>query len=236
MRWSGASGGQGGGQVASQFLGGPAAWGEEQDGAKIGAQRVADEARPAGAGVGRGLVGQGFQVDFFEGDGAFRVGDERGVAPDASQPGDDILGIGDAAAEEEELCFRRRQGESELVVHAADGVGDHLVFVDDQKTRPAALEKLALLRFQGGDDHLCVEFGGEVAGGNAHVPAPSMPLREFVVGERTGGHGEDGLAFQGRKEELEDVGFPRAGGGVNDDVPALAQRAHGVLLPEVGND
>jgi hypothetical protein len=76
-----------------------------------------------------------------------------------------------------------------------------------------------------------------VAGRDADVPAARFPLAPFVVGQRAGGHGEDGLpasrCVAALDVELENARLARAGGRVDDHVRPAAQRAHGVLLPEI---
>ena len=82
-----------------------------------------------------------------------------------------------------------------------------------------------------------LEILRQVAGGDADVPAARAPFGEFVVGQRAGRHGVDGLAavLALVGPELEDQRLARAGGRLHDDVLALAQGGHGLLLPEVGH-
>ncbi|MEY2598769.1 MAG: hypothetical protein RLZZ142_1028, partial [Verrucomicrobiota bacterium] len=222
-----------GGQLEGKGLGGLASRGEEKDGAEVGAQGVGDGPWPPSAeGGGRG-VGEVLELDFLERHGAFGVGDEFRVASDAFEPGDDVLGVGDGAAEEEKLRFWRGHGDGLLVVDAADGVGDHLVFVDDEQSGAASGEEADALGFEGGDEDGAVEGLAQVACGDADLPSPFAPLGEFVIGERAGGDGEDGLPFKGGVEEFEDEGFAGTGGRVNHDIASLAQGLDGALLPEV---
>ncbi len=162
--------------------------------------------------------------------------DEDGIAPNPLQPRDNILGIADAAAEQQELRLRRRQREREFVMHAAHGVADHLVFIHHQQLRAVPAEEARPLRLKRGDDDLGIEIEREVAGRDAHIPAARAPLREFIVRERAGGDSEDGLPFQARVEQLEDVSFARTSRRLHDHVLPLLQGAHRFLLPKIGDD
>ena len=162
--------------------------------------------------------------------------DEHGIASDPLQPSDDVLRISHAAAEQEQLRLRRREREGEFVMHAAHRVGDHLIFVDHEKLRAIAPKEPRALRFQRRDDHLGVEIQGEIARGDADVPAARTPFREFVVRERARRDGEDRLPFQRRVEQLEDVGLARAGRRLDHDILARLQGAHRFLLPEIRDD
>ena len=87
-------------------------------------------------------------VDFFQRNGAFFVADEHGLASEAFQPFDDLLRIGHAAAEEEELRAGRRQREGQFVIQAPVRVAQHLVFVHHQQGRAVAADEAVLLGFQ----------------------------------------------------------------------------------------
>jgi len=227
---------EGGGEFAGEFLGGAAAGGEDEEGAEVGHEGAGDEAGPEAADGGGDAVGEGFEFDFLLGDGAVGVVDEDGVAANAAEPLDGFIGVGDAAAEEEKLGGGFGEGEDEFVVHAADGVAEHLVFVHDEEVGAFGAEEAAFLGFEGGDDDGGVEVVGDVAGGDADVPAGGAPFVEFVVGEGAGGDGEDGVAAAALlHEELEDEGFAGAGGSVDDDIPPRLEMTHRLLLPEVGN-
>ena len=130
---------------------------------------------------------------------------------------------------------RRRERERQLVMHAAHRIGDHLIFVDDEKLRPVAPQKTRALSFQGGDENLRAEIQRQIAGRDADIPAARAPFREFVIGQRARRHRENGLPFQRRIKQLEDVGLPRTGRRLDDDVFPIAQRPDGLLLPEIGD-
>ena len=93
------------------------------------------------------------------------------------------------------------------------------------------------LGFQRGHQHRGVEVLGQVAGGDADVPATGPPLRQFVIGQGAGGHGVDrltpGLALIG--PQFEDQGLAGPGGGLDDDILAFPQGGDGGLLPQVGH-
>ena len=162
--------------------------------------------------------------------------DQDGIAADAPEPGDDVVRILHAATEQEQLRFRRSKSEREFVVHAANGIGDHLVFVDDEQLRAVAAKETGPLRFQSRDENFRAEIDRQVAGGNADIPAAGAPFRQFVVRESARRDGENRLPFQRRIKQLEDVSLARTGGRLDDDVFPIAKRAHGVLLPEIGDD
>ena len=147
------------------------------------------------------------------------------------------VGIGDAAAEEEKLGLGWGEGEGKFIVKPAVGVADHLVFVNNEQGGSIALDEAVFLRLQRGDENGGVEIFGEVASGDADVPAASAPLGEFVIGKGAGGDGVDGLAaiFTAIGPKLENERLARAGGRLDDDVLSIAQRADGLLLPEIGN-
>jgi hypothetical protein len=165
------------------------------------------------------------------------VADENRFAAKAGEPFDDVVGIGDAAAEEEELGLRRREGESEFVIEAAVGVPDHLIFIHDEEGGAIALDEAVLLGLESGYKDGGGKIFGEVAGGDADIPAAGAPFGEFVISEGAGGDGVDGLAaiFAGVGPEFKNQSFAGAGGGLDDDVFALAEGGDGLLLPKVRN-
>ena len=115
-------------------------------------------------------------VDFFQGNGAFFVMNEHGPAAQALQPMNDLLGIGHAAAEKEELGAGRGQGEGQFVIQAAVLVAQHLVFIHDEEGRAVAADEAVLLRFQRGDEHRGGKVFAQIAGGDADVPAARAPF------------------------------------------------------------
>ena len=82
-----------------------------------------------------------------------------------------------------------------------------------------------------------LRFSARVPRRDAHVPAARAPFRQFVIRQRAGGHGVNGLAAISSLvgPELEDESFAGAGRRVNDDVLGIAQGGDGLLLPKVGN-
>ena len=233
--------GIGRGQLPGEFVGhgfgGLAARGEDQDRPQVFGQRLGDEPGPVTADFAGDMVAQAVGMDLVERHGAFIVADQNGLAAKPLQPFDDILRIADAAAEQEQLRLRRRQGHGELVIQAAVEVAEHLVLVHDQQGGAVALDEAVLLRLQRGDQHGGAEVFRQVARGDADVPAARAPFGELVVGQRAGRHRVDGLpailALVG--PELEDQRLARPGRRLDDHVLALAQGADGLLLPEVGD-
>ncbi len=129
--------------------------------------------------------------------------------------------------------------EGEFVVQTAAGVGEHLVFVDDESARSIAGEDPFALGLEGGDEDGRAGVFRDVAGGDPDVPAAAAPFGPFVVGEGAGGNRVDSLATASGGSrvdvEFEDAGFARPGGGVNENVVTGGERADGPLLPEIGN-
>ncbi len=141
------------------------------------------EAGPV-ASDGVGDAGEIFLRDLVEGDGAVGDADDLSRATEALEPIGDGCGVADAAAEEEELrAVGGREGEGEFVVEAAAGVGEHLVFVDDEGAWGVAGKDALALGFEGGDEDGGTGVLGKIAGGDADVPAAALPLGPFVVGE-----------------------------------------------------
>ena len=70
---------------------------------------------------------------------------------------------------------------------------------------PRPWSSAAALGFERGDDHTGVGPFVDIARADAHVPAGGAPFGELVVGQRTGGHGENGVALERGVEQLEDV-------------------------------
>jgi len=221
------------GDVAGDFLGFLAMRREDEDGAEIVAQRTGDAARPvAGDGLGD-IPRERIDFNFVEGDGALALLDEGDVATavEPFEPVADRAGIGDAAAEEEELRRGRHGEDGALVVIAAHGIAEPLVLVDDVERGAVG----CLLGLERGDHERSVGSVGEVAGGDADVPALAGPLGEFVVGQRAGRDSKDDLAGTAALLEvlLEDESLARAGWGLDNDVVARCERADGLPLPRV---
>ena len=229
------------GKIAGEFgghgFGGLAAGREDKNGAEVFGEAFGDEARPVALDFAGDVEIEVVGVKFFERDGTMFVPDKNGATAEASEPFNDGIGIGNAATKEEKLGLGRGEGESEFVVKAAVGVADHLVFVNDEEGGAVALDEAIFLSFEGGDEDGGVEIFGEVAGGDADVPAASAPLGEFVIGEGAGGDGVNRLAaiFAAVGPKLEDERLARAGGGLHDDILAGTQRGDGLLLPKVRN-
>ena len=227
------------GQIAGKFgghgFGGLAARGKDQNGTEIFGERFGGEPRPVTANFARHMEVQIVRVHFLQRHRAMVVADQNGGAAQAVQPFDHVLRIGHAAAEQQKLGLRRSESEGKFVIKSAVGVADHLVFVHDEQGGAVALDEAVLLRLQRGDENRGVQVFRKVAGGDADIPAAGAPFRQFVIGERAGGNGVDGLAavFAAVGPKLKNQGLARAGGSLDDDVLAFAQSGDGLLLPEV---
>ena len=230
------------GQLAHQFrrhlLGRLPARGEDEDRPQILGQRLGHRARPIAAHLGGQMIADLAGVDFVQRHGPLVMPDRHRIAAQAPEPFHHVLRIADAAAEQEQLGVGRRQRNGDLVVQPALRVGDHLVFVDDQQRRAFAADEPVFLGLERGDEHGRGKVLGQVAGGDADIPAARPPLGQLVVGQGPRRHGVDCLparpALVG--PDLENEGLARARRCLHDDVPALAQGADGLLLPEVGDD
>ena len=214
---------------------GAALRGEDEDGSEILGEGLGHEARPVALDLGGDEVVQAVAVDLLQWHGPFPMSDEHGTPAEAREPFHDVFGVGHAAAEQEELRLRRRERDGQLVVQAAIGVPDHLILVDHEQRGAVAADEPVLLRLQRGDDDGGFEILGEVSRGDADVPTTRAPFGELVIGQRAGGDGVDGLAavLAVVRPQLKHEGLARAGGSMDDDVLSIAQRGHGLLLPEV---
>jgi hypothetical protein len=93
------------------------------------------------------------------------VADDFDAAAETLEPSGDVVGVGDGAGEEEELELGRGGEEGALVVIAAGGIGEPVVFVDDEEVERWEIGRargsdLGMDRFEGGDDE----------GGDANEP------------------------------------------------------------------
>ncbi len=179
------------------------------------------------------MVAQAVDVDLFQGDGAKIGADEDGISSQAPEPLYEILGIGDAAAEEKQLGLGPGERHAQLVVETTIGVGEHLVFVDDQQSRSFSPEQAVLLGFECCDQNRGVQIFGEVAGGDAGIPAARAPLGQLVVRKGTSRDGVNGLAaiFALVGPKLENECFTGAGRCLDNNVFAGAESGDGFLLP-----
>ena len=230
--------GEFGGEFAGDGFGFFAARGEDEEGGEVGEEDGGGELGPVAVEVSGHALGEGDIGDVFEGNRAVFGDHDLGRATEVAEPGGDVFGVGDGTAEQEESGVGWSEGDGAFVVAAARGVGDHLVFVDDQDGGAFTAYEALDLGFEGGDEDGSVDVFREIACGNADIPFGVFPFGVFVVGEGAGGDGVDGLAFEfevaGPMEELEDVGFARASGGTDDDVGAGAEVIDGLMLPEIG--
>ena len=161
-----------------------------------------------------------------------------GITAKPLKPGDHVLGIGHAAAEHEQLGLRRRHRDGQLVVQATAGIAEHLVFVNDQQLGTVAIDQSVFLSLKRGNDDRCVKVFGEVPGGDADVPATGTPLRKFVIGQGSGGHSVDRLAWVTALvgPQFEDERFARPGRCMYHHILSIAKMLHGLLLPKIRHD
>lgn len=229
------------GQVTRDFGGehfrGFAARRKDQHGTEVFCERLGNEARPVAANFTRQVPVQIVRLHLFQRHGANVVTDQFRHATETLKPFHDVLRIGDAAAEEEQLRLRRREGEGEFVVQPAILVADHLIFVHDQQRGAVAANESVLLRLQCGDKDGRFEIFREITGGDADVPAARAPFGELVIGEGARGHGVNRLAaiFPLVRPQLEDERLAGAGGRLHHHVAPVAQGRDRLLLPEVGH-
>ena len=107
------------GELGGHGFGGLPARGEDQDRPEVLRQRLGDEPRPVAADLAGHVVAEVVGIDLLERHGALVVADQDGLAAEPLQPFDDILRIAHAAAEQQQLRLRRRQGHGQLVIQAA---------------------------------------------------------------------------------------------------------------------
>ena len=134
--------------------------------------------------------------------------------------------------------MRRRHRDGQFVVQTAVGVAEHLVFVDDQQLGAVTVDQSVFLGLKRGNDDRCVKVFGEVTGGDADVPATGTPLREFVIGQGTGGHGVDRLAWVTALvgPQFEDERFARPGRCMHHHILSITKMLHRLLLPKIRHD
>ena len=113
-----------------------------------------------------------------------------------------------------------------------------MVLVDDEQGRSIASDKPVFLCFEGGDKNRGIQVLGQVAGGDADVPAPGSPFSQFVIGQRPRGYCVNSLTpiFAKLGPQFEDERLAGACGRMDDHVLARSQCRHGLLLPQVGDN
>ncbi len=124
--------GQLAGKIRSHALSRLPARGEDQHRSEVLGQRLCHQAGPVTSNLGRNVVVEVVRMDFFERHGALFVADKHCLASKPLEPFDHVLGIGHAAAEEQQLRLRRRESHCQLVVQAPIQVFHHLIFVHDE--------------------------------------------------------------------------------------------------------
>ena len=68
-------------------------------------------------------------VNFFERDGAMFVPNQSGFAANSMQPFDDVLRVGDAATQQQQLGLRRRKRDSEFALIQTQDRGSGVLLV-----------------------------------------------------------------------------------------------------------
>src|SRR5688572_28239642 len=97
------------------------------------------------------------------------------------KPFNDVLRVGDASAQHQQLGMRRSHRNRDLIIQPTVFVPEHLVFIDDEKTWPLTTNQSPLLGLEGGDDNRRVEVLREIACGDTNVPASRAPLGQLII-------------------------------------------------------
>jgi hypothetical protein len=176
-------------------------------------------------------------MDLLERDRPLFVADHDGLPAQSLEPFDDILRVGNAAAQEEQLRFSWSKSHGQFVIQATVSVTKHLIFVDHKQRRPASPDQMILLGLECRDHDRGVEVFCQITCGNAHIPAARAPFSEFVVGQRSRRNRINGLAtiLALIGPELENQGLAGASRSLDHDITSLAQRRDRLLLPQVGD-
>ncbi len=155
---------------------------ENQDRPQIFREGLGNEPRPVSPNLARHVIAQISRVYFLKRHWTKIMPDQDRFAAEPMQPFHDILRIGDAAAEQEQLGLGRRERDGQFVVQASVQIADHLVFIHDQERRTIALDEPMFLGLQRRDEHGRAQVLRQVAGGDADVPTTGAPFREFIIG------------------------------------------------------
>ena len=118
--------------LGGKRFGGAAARRKNQNRPKPLRQRLGGEPWPVAANLRRDVVVEHPGVHLLKRHRPVVVPNPFGVPAQTLKPSDNVLGIGHAAAEHQDLRFWRRHGDGQLVVETAIGVAEHLVLVDHQ--------------------------------------------------------------------------------------------------------
>src|ERR1043165_7332132 len=114
------------------------------------------------------MIVESVSAHFIERNRTMIGADKNSVTSNAVKPLHDVLRVGDASAKQKQLSTGRGEGEGQFVIQPTVRIGDHLVFVDDEKGGTIALDQAMLLSFQSGHDDGGVQIFCEVAGGDAY--------------------------------------------------------------------
>ena len=191
-------------QLAGELAGQPLSVGamrrEDQNRAKILTQRTRDALRPETLDAAGEAAHKVVHFDFLEGDGTVAVLHDGDAAANSLEPSGDVRGIGDRARKEQQLQIGRGREKDALVVVAPMGIGEPVIFVDDEEAERFGVSScpwggrgrvsigqrsrgdLDLNGFQGRYHHRGVWIHADIARDNADIPSAAAPLCELVVG------------------------------------------------------
>src|SRR5690625_6266482 len=148
------------------------------------------------------------------------------------KPFDEMVGISDTSAQDQEVWRGRQQSECQFIAETAHIVAEHLVYIGDKQSGTEPFEKLRFLRFESGDDDFCIEIFREISGGDSDIPAAFAPFEKFVICEGPCRHSENCLPVEaGFHQKFEDVGFPCTGRSMHDNIFTITEIQHCLLLP-----
>src|SRR5579862_9627718 len=133
-------------------------------------------------------------MDLFERYGPLIMTNVHSSSTQYLEPFYDILGVRHTSAQQQKLGLRRCQRDRQLVIQPSVQITQHLVFVNDQKSRTVALDEAAFLGLQSRYQDRRTEVLRQISCGNAYIPTTRSPFRKFVVGQSTSRHGINRLA------------------------------------------
>src|SRR5439155_25028193 len=107
------------GQLGGERFGGLAAGSENQDGSEVLGEGLCHQARPIAADFAGQMKVQIVRLNFLEGNRPLIVFDQDPFTTEPAKPLYQIVRIGHAAAEQEQLGRGRRERDGEFVVQAA---------------------------------------------------------------------------------------------------------------------
>ena len=230
--------GQLSGYVRGEFFGVGSSGSEEQHRPQPLGQGLGAQAWPVAADLRRQSPVEFVGEDLVQRHGTDGVFDHFDGTTQTAQPVGHLIRVGHRAAQKQQLRLRWSQCQGQFVVQSSVFIAEHLVLVDDEQGGAIASDEPVFLCFEGGDKNWGVEVLGQVAGGDAYVPAPGSPFSQLVVGQRPSGHCVNGLTPVSARlrPQFEHQRLAGACGRMDDHVLARSQCRHGLLLPQVRNN